>query len=117
MRVRSGEVDIGLRLLDHQLVDAVERRCGKVDDIEFAIDDQGLYVAALLTGPRAQARRCGPWLRRVIGWIGRDVEHRVPWPEVRVVDVTIELLKGAEDLGLADGEERLSPLIKRLPRG
>ena len=29
------EIDLGLGVLDHQLVDSDQRRCGKVDDLEL----------------------------------------------------------------------------------
>ncbi|HEV7918838.1 MAG TPA: hypothetical protein VGO97_04605 [Solirubrobacterales bacterium] len=116
MRVRTEDVDIGLRLMDHQLLDALEIRCGKVDDLELAEDEHGLYVSALLSGPRAQSRRGGSILRRAIGWIGRDVEHRVEWSHVRTVATTVELRGEAEDYGLGEGDRLLKPLIEKLIR-
>ncbi len=31
----TGPIDLALGLLDHQLVDSENRRCGKVDDLEI----------------------------------------------------------------------------------
>ena len=31
----TGKIDLGLGILDHQLVDSDDRRCGKVDDLEL----------------------------------------------------------------------------------
>jgi hypothetical protein len=57
------EIDIGLGVLDHQLLDKDGRRCGKVDDL--AIEGgpgQTPEVVAILAGP-------GYWAQRA-GWIG-----------------------------------------------
>ena len=114
--LRGDKIDIGLRLLDHQLLDSEEIRCGKVDDVLFEERADGsLVVTHLLTGPRAQRRRLPKWLRRTVGWFGRDVEHRVPWENVKGMSATIELDSPAQELGLGDGDRRLRPVVERLP--
>ena len=58
------EFDIGLHVLDHQLLDKNGRRCGNVDDL--AIEGgagEVPEVVAILAGP-------GYWGPRA-GWIGR----------------------------------------------
>jgi len=115
--LRGDKIDIGLRVLDHQLLDSEDVRCGKVDDVLFEEGADGaLMVTALLTGPRAQRRRLPKWLRRMAGWIGRDVEHRVPWEHVAAMSSVIELNRSAEELGLGDGDRRLRPVVERLPK-
>ena len=50
-----------LSLLDHQMVDRTGRDCGKVDDLELDLTDDGdLVVTHLLAGPGILAERLGP---------------------------------------------------------
>ena len=60
----SDEIEIGLRVLDRQLLDKDGRRCGNVDDlaIEGGVGDVP-EVTHLLVGP-------GYWPQRA-GWVGR----------------------------------------------
>ena len=66
-------IDLGLGLVDHQLVDWEGRRCGKVDDLELEGREGRPQVAAILVGrrravhvacsaasPRGRARRGRP---------------------------------------------------------
>ena len=51
------ELDLGLGVLDHQLVDSEGRRCGKVDDLELeGVQENDPRVAAIVVGPAG--RRC-----------------------------------------------------------
>ena len=71
------ELDIGLGLLDHQLVDAEGRRCGNVDDLELAVRDGDARVTAILVGPpvwKARGR-----LGRLAAFITPGATVRVPW--------------------------------------
>ena len=53
-------VHAGLQLLDRQLVDREGVLCGKVDDVEIEVDDDGrAYVTAILCGPGALLSRTG----------------------------------------------------------
>jgi sporulation protein YlmC with PRC-barrel domain len=116
-RVTGDEIDIALRLLDHQLRDSDEVRCGKVDDVLLERDGQETVVTALLSGPRAQRRRLPGWAGRFSRWFGRDVEHRVPWKHVKRIEATIELDLRGEELGLGAGDRNAADLIpERLPR-
>jgi hypothetical protein len=115
--LRGNEVDIGLRLLDHQLVGADEVRCGKVDDVLLEADGDELVVAALLTGPRAQRRRLAHWAARASHWFGRDIEHRVEWTEVEKIEAAVRLKQSAADLGLGAGDRNARDLIsERIPK-
>jgi sporulation protein YlmC with PRC-barrel domain len=92
----SRPIDLGLGLLDHQIVDSEGRRCGKVDDLELAgVRDGTPVVAKLLVGRR----------RRV----------HVPWDRVANVDSAVHLKVRAEELRLGRGDDRLRPWIARLP--
>jgi hypothetical protein len=109
--LRGNEVDLGLRLLDHQLVGADQVRCGKVDDVLLESDGHELVVTALLTGPRAQRRRLAHWASRLSRWFGRDLEHRVEWTSVEMIDASINLKQSAAELGLGAGDRNARDLI------
>ena len=92
----SRSIDLGLGLLDHQIVDSDGRRCGKVDDLELSGISEGRpVVTELLVGRR----------RRV----------HVPWEAVAKVDSAVHLKREAKELRLGRGEDRVRPWIERLP--
>ncbi len=72
-------IDLGMELLDHQLMDRDGMACGKVDDVELEVADDGaLYAVALVSGPGAWAermawRRLGPWWRGAVGCSADDL--------------------------------------------
>jgi sporulation protein YlmC with PRC-barrel domain len=111
---QHGEIDLGLGLLDHQLVDSEGIRCGKVDDLELEGVQEGRpCVSAILVGPRALAHR--GLLGRLWSalWSGRVV--RVPWDEVEDVGAGVFLRKPAAELRLGTGDRRVRPLVEWLP--
>jgi hypothetical protein len=58
-------VDVGLRLLDRQILDRDDRQVAKVDDLEAILGADGRpYVQAILCGPGAWAPRLGGRLGR-----------------------------------------------------
>jgi sporulation protein YlmC with PRC-barrel domain len=108
------EIDVGLGILDHQLVDSEGRHCGKVDDLELeGVRDGNPRVAAILTGvPAWRGRgRLGRLVAALVG--GRVV--RVPWEDVANVRADVELRRTAQELGLARGEERARRIVERIP--
>ena len=55
-------LDVGLRVLDRQILDKDGLMAGKVDDLELRFPEEGSgspYVVAILSGPGALARRLG----------------------------------------------------------
>jgi sporulation protein YlmC with PRC-barrel domain len=110
----SGPIDLGLGLLDHQLVDADGRRCGKVDDLELEGVAEGKpRVAAILVGPPAWRGRGS--LGRLAAALARGRLVRVPWSEVAEVHSGVALRKPARDLRLGHGDDRARPFVERLP--
>jgi len=109
----SGEIDLALGLLDHQLVDADGRRCGKVDDLQLEEDGSGLRVAAVVVGgsARAERGRIGALIARVAG----DRAVVVPWSEVSGVDSAVRLRRPARELRLGRGDDRARRLVERIP--
>ena len=109
-----GEIDLGLGILDHQLVDSDGRRCGKVDDLELEGVREGTpRVRAIVSGP-------GGWRGR--GWLGRLfaalVHGRtvlVPWEEIAAVGAEIRLRKPAAELGLGRGDDVAKHWLVKLP--
>ena len=108
-------IDVGLNLLDHQLLDADGRRCGKVDDIALEGAPGGDFeVVAILCGPGVWRARAGV-IGRIAAWLGGGGRVRVPWDEVAGVDSHIKLHKRADELGLGRGDDRLRPYIAKIP--
>jgi sporulation protein YlmC with PRC-barrel domain len=108
------QIDLGLGILDHQLLDSEGRRCGNVDDLELeGVREGSPRVVAILSGPGAWRGRGR--LGRLAGWMGRGGVVRIPWEEVAAVKAHVELRKTAADLGLGKGDDRLRPLIEKIP--
>jgi sporulation protein YlmC with PRC-barrel domain len=107
------EVDLGLGVLDHQLVDSEGRNCGKVDDLELGpISDAEAEVREILVGGNAWRRR--GFLGRIAARMGGNAVH-IPWSEVADVGSVIELKRTAQELRLGRGDDKLRPLIERIP--
>jgi sporulation protein YlmC with PRC-barrel domain len=91
-------MEIGLNLLDRQIVDAEEQPVGKVDDVELHIgEDGGPVVTALLVGQEALGRRIGGALGTALAGlarrmrIGGEEPIRIPYELVRDIDSAITL--------------------------
>jgi hypothetical protein len=104
------DIHLGRNVLDHQLLDHDERRCGNVDDLAIEGDE----VVAILVGPGYWPQRAG-WLGRLAGWIGGSKRVRVPWAEVESVDSAVRLRKAAGEYGLGAGDDRVRPLLEKIP--
>jgi sporulation protein YlmC with PRC-barrel domain len=111
----SDEIDLGLGLLDHQLVDSEGRRCGNVDDLALEGGAGEVpRVVAILVGPRAWRGRSG-WIGRVAAWAGGGTWVRVPWEDVAAVGAQVELKGTARDYGLGRGDDRVRRWIEWIP--
>ena len=111
----SDEIEIGLRVLDRQLLDKDGRRCGNVDDlaIEGGVGEAP-EITHLLVGPGSWPQRAGR-IGRLAGWIGGGRSVRVAWSDVAKLDSGVELSKSATELGLGRGDDRLRPYVDRIP--
>jgi hypothetical protein len=116
------EIDLVYRLLDSQLLDVDGRRCGRADDMELeGAPGEPTYLLHLLSGhgawPPRLPRRLRRWGRKAFGAevVGETV-IRVPWSEVEGFDDTINLRRPAGELGLAQGDLRLAPAMRKLPK-
>ena len=113
--MNRAEFDIGLHVLDHQILDKNGRRCGNVDDL--AIEGGAVEtpeVVAILVGPGYWGARAG-WIGRLAGWIGGNGKVRVDWSEVERVDSAVRLKNDATTLGLGAGDDRLRPYLDKIP--
>ncbi|TMK76605.1 MAG: hypothetical protein E6G45_12700 [Actinobacteria bacterium] len=108
------ELDLGVGVLDHQLVDSEGRRCGNVDDLELKGIDEGFpRVVAILVGPpvwRGRGR-----LGRLAAAFARGQTVRVPWEEVETIDSAVRLKKTARELRLGRGDDRARRWVEWIP--
>jgi hypothetical protein len=108
-------IDLGLQVVDHQLLDSEDRRCGNVDDLALeGGPGEKLEVVALFSGPGVWRRRAG-LVGRFAAWVGGGSIVRVPWDEVAEISSHVKLRKRAKELGLGRGDDRLQPFIEKIP--
>jgi hypothetical protein len=108
------ELDLALGILDHQLLDADDRRCGKVDDLELeGVGGDDPRVVAILTGPAAWRGRGR--LGRLAASLARAPLVRVSWTEVAEVESAVRLRKPARELRLGRGDDRAGRLVEKIP--
>jgi hypothetical protein len=111
----SKTINLGLHLVDRQLLDSEDRRCGNVDDLALeGGPGEKLEVVAVFSGPGVWRRRAG-LTGRFAAWIGGGSVVRIPWEEVANVSAHVKLRARAEELGLGRGDDRLRPFIERIP--
>ena len=110
----SEELDLGLGVLDHQLVDSEGRRCGNVDDLELeGVREGSPRVVAILVGPpvwRGRGR-----LGRVASTFARGETVHIPWEEVEKIDAAVHLKKTARELRLGGGDDRARRWVEWIP--
>ncbi len=100
-------VNLGLQLLDDQLIDSNGERCGRVDDVELKGEvGKKLGVDALLTGSGAWARRVPRPLSAAVPAIFAAWMVRVPWDAVKDVSTAVRLSQPANVLGIGTDDGR-----------
>ncbi|MBY8875224.1 hypothetical protein K7640_25665 [Micromonospora sp. PLK6-60] len=78
-------IQLAKQLLDRQIVDSDGRLVGRVDDIAFAVDDDGFpYVACLLTGQGALGQRIGGRIGRILVAVADRFVDDPPVPPLRI---------------------------------
>jgi sporulation protein YlmC with PRC-barrel domain len=111
----SESLDLGLGVLDRQLLDSEDRRCGNVDDLALeGGPGERLEVVAILSGAGVMRNRA-PIVGRLASWIGGGRRIRIPWEEVVEVGAHVKLRKTAQEYGLGRGDDRLRPFIEKIP--
>jgi sporulation protein YlmC with PRC-barrel domain len=107
--------DLGLTILDQELVDVDGSSCGRVDDLELeGRPGERLVLRAIVAGPAtwgARAGRVGSLAARL--YPGDEV--LVPWSEVEEVTQVVKLRKRDSELGIGEGDERARRWLNRLP--
>jgi hypothetical protein len=102
-------------VLDHEVVDAHQRPCGMVDDIEFElVPKRGLRPVALLMGPGAWQRRLTPWIARIARYVAGDDEARIPIAAIAYIGERVALRNTAEELGLDAADRRWGRRLARV---
>jgi sporulation protein YlmC with PRC-barrel domain len=104
----EAQVNLGLQLLDDQLIDSNGGRCGRVDDVELRGEvGKRLRVEALLTGSGAWARRVPRPVSAVIPAVFSAWMVRIPWDVVKDVSTAVRLSQPGRELGIDtdDGRE------------
>jgi sporulation protein YlmC with PRC-barrel domain len=117
--------DLGLHLLDRQVVDTEGQAVGKVDDVELVVPDDGTppYVVAFLTGPQALGPRLGgvlgEWLVFVSHALARhsdDLPGRIGAELITDIGSRITVAHSRAELQVHENEDRAREyLISRLP--
>ena len=108
------EIDLGLGVLDHQLLDSEGRRCGNVDDLELeGVQDGSPRVVAILTGPPAWAGRGR--LGRLAARLAAGTLVRIHWGEVETIKSGVHLRKRAKELRLGRGDDRARRWVEWIP--
>jgi hypothetical protein len=104
-------LELGLRLLDHQIVDRDDWLAGNVDDLELTESDDGrdLYVTAIFSGPgvlwrRMGARRLGRWLEHTHSLVAGSHRARIPFSRVVDIGPHVKVALRDEEVGSHDAE-------------
>jgi sporulation protein YlmC with PRC-barrel domain len=111
------QVDLGLRLLDDQLLDADGHRCGRVDDVQLkGQPGSRTEVSALLVGPGSWPGRLRRAFAYLVEGLGPDYMHFIPWGDVTRVGTSVGLAHSAEELGLETNDGRNVQWVGAPPR-
>jgi sporulation protein YlmC with PRC-barrel domain len=112
------QVDLGLRLLDDQLFDADEHRCGRVDDVQLrGQPGSSTEVDALLVGSGAWPGRLRRPLSELVAGLSPGYMRLIPWSEVTRVGTSVGLARSAKELGLESNDGRSVQWVDAPPRG
>jgi sporulation protein YlmC with PRC-barrel domain len=109
------EINLASGVLDHQLMDASGRRCGRVDDLELSESDPP-RVTKILYGPPARKGRVQGAVARFLAGLGPAHTTQIPWEEVDRVGPGLTLRKPADELGLRTADDRLLEWARGLRR-
>lgn len=119
------ERDLGLHVLDRQVVDTDGAAVCKVDDVELTVPEDGSppYVSAILCGPQALGPRIGGLLGRwMLFWseaLAREPTGepgRIGMELVTDLDTQITVARSRAELGVHRNEDRAREyVVDRLP--
>jgi len=104
-------IHVTLDLLDRQLRDRDGVECGKVDDLEFCVDDDGSWwLTEIATGPgalwyRLRRRRLGDWLQRNRASADPARTSRIPLELATSIGANIDLAVDRGQLATSGAEQ------------
>jgi hypothetical protein len=112
-------IDLVGGVLDHELLDARKKPCGRVVDLLIEYADDGVpRVTAVAVGSAARSRRLPrPLAALTQAWARRHERTPLPWSVVGDIGEDIRLTERAADLGLNGMEQRLARWLAKLPLG
>jgi sporulation protein YlmC with PRC-barrel domain len=118
-------LDLGLHLLDRQVLDTDGGMVCNVDDLELTVPEDGgpPYVSAILCGPAALGPRLGGllgrWLvasSRLLGRRHDEAPDRVPFALVNDIGSSVVISRSRQELGILGAEDTAREyVVERLP--
>jgi hypothetical protein len=113
--MKRDEIDLGRWVLDHQLYDRELLECGKVDDIELALEEDILRVIAVRSGPGEASERVPGWLRGLVRFVLGRSTSRISWEDIEIVGTRLRLRETAKERRLGLVERRIARWLRYLP--
>lgn len=118
-----GTIDVGLHLLDRRVLDRDGEPLGRVDDLEFAPDDDGRpRLTAILLGPEALGARLGGRIGRWVADLGHRLRPnhgpapRIEWDEVERLGTDVRLHRHRDEFDFPHSERWVREhVIGRIP--
>jgi sporulation protein YlmC with PRC-barrel domain len=116
------ELDLGLHLLDRQVIDSEDRLVCNVDDVELELDESGHpCVTAILVGPRALGPRIGGrlghWFVAIAARLaGSEQPPHIDFGQVTEIGNAIKVSRTVEELNVTPLESWVRDnVIARIP--
>lgn len=115
--MKKKDMELGLDLLDHQLVDSKGRLCGKVDDVEIKGEPgKNAKVVALLSGADAWLYRLPDHLEWLVRkFLKKPTMIRIPIEDIEEAKGPVILKKTAKSYGLGKGDDVAAEWLKKIP--
>lgn len=120
-RPQGRTLDLNLHLLDRQVIDRDGRMVCKVDDVEFDRGADGsLYIAKILIGARARARRVpgrlGKWIYSIADRLSDSAIPTLDMALVQEIGSHLTLSTSVDDLDVNPLEDWVRTyVITRIP--
>jgi sporulation protein YlmC with PRC-barrel domain len=122
MSADGRELDLGLHLLDRQVIDSQDRLVCNVDDVELELDETGHpCVTAILVGPRALGPRIGGrlghWFVAVAARLADSEQPpRIDFGQVTDIGNAIKVSRTVQELNVTPLEDWVRDnVIARIP--
>ncbi|HKP46401.1 MAG TPA: hypothetical protein VJT50_07365 [Pyrinomonadaceae bacterium] len=114
--MRQDYLEIVRQVLDHQVIDANNMPCGKVDDLQLESTARGeLKIKSILVGNGPRSDRLPALVRAIMRPVLGKRSVAVPWKEVSVITNRVKLQKTARELQLDESKSRAFKIVSALP--